>query len=343
MNGDAGGGALLGVCGLRFLYRERQALAVDELDLREGETTVLVGENGSGKTTLLKLLNGLLAPSAGEILYRGRPLMADGGAAIRRDSVLVHQTPYLFRGSVYHNVVYGLKARRPGGRRSRRADFRGRVREALGQVGLAGFEGRSAAELSGGERQRVALARAVVLRPKILFLDEPTANVDADTVRQIEALLLRLAGEGTSLVLSSHHDAFAYRVARRLVRLEEGRIRPSRENILKGQTVGVEEGFSFFRTGGALLRGPAREGEFRTAVLRLEDVILSRRPIRTSAQNRFQGRVLGLEREDRLVRVRLDCGFPLQTLITEASVRELEVEVGKRYYTTFKASAVRLY
>ncbi len=323
---------------LRLLYGDRVALAVDELDLREGETTVLVGENGSGKTTLLKLLNGLLAPSHGEVLYRGRPLAADGMAAIRRDSVLVHQAPYLFHGSVQRNVAYGLKVRRLAGR-----EVRERVREALARVGLAGFEDRRAVELSGGEQKRVALARALALRPKVLLLDEPTANMDADSIRQIEEALLALACGGTSLVLSSHHDAFACRVARRLVRLEAGRPRPARENLLKGRVTAVDESFCYFQTGPAVLRGPARGGAFCTAVLRLEDVLLSREPVLSSAQNRFRGRVRGMVREDHLLRVSLDCGFPLETLITEASRRELEVAVGKDYYVTFKASAVQLY
>ncbi len=330
--------ALLALRGVRFRYGEREVLTVEELDLRAGEATVLVGDNGSGKTTLLKLLNGLLAPSAGEVFYQGRPLGAGGDEAIRRDSVLVHQDPYLFRGSVHHNVAFGLKVRHVAA-----AETRGRVQEALARVGLKGFERRRAGELSGGEGKRVALARALALRPRVLFLDEPTASVDADTVRRIENLLRELVQGGTTLVLSSHHDGFAYRVADRLVRLETGRTAPGRENLLKGTLEGMDGSFCRFRTGTAVLLAPAREGAFTTAVVPLEDVLLSREPLASSARNRFQGRVTALRHEDRLLRVELDCGFPLETLITGSAQRELEIEEGRTYHVTFKATAVRLY
>jgi tungstate transport system ATP-binding protein len=323
---------------LRFAYDSDPVLQLGELEIPGEGVTVLIGPNGSGKTTLLKLLNALLPVSGGRILYRQRPLNAQTTARLRGESVLVHQDPYLFDGSVYGNVSYGLKVRRIPTEQTRRA-----VAEALQRVGLAGFEHRKARRLSGGERQRVAIARALVLAPRVLFLDEPTANVDADSIGLLERLVLDLSERGTAVIISTHHPAFAYRLGTQLVFMEEGRRVPGRENIFKGSVDGRDDSFTYFRTGNALLRCPAQEGDFTTAVLPLDDVILSDERTRTSAQNQFHGAVTRVEKVEHTVRVSLDCGFPVQALITDYSVTTMKVVPGAEFFVTFKASAIRLY
>jgi tungstate transport system ATP-binding protein len=323
---------------LRFAYDGDPVLELDGLEIPGGGVTILIGPNGSGKTTLLKLLNGLLAVSAGRVLYRGQPLNAQIMPLLRQESVLVHQDPYLFDGSVYGNVSYGLRVRRTPACRARRA-----VAEALQRVGLGGFEHRKARRLSGGEKQRVAIARALVLDPQVLLLDEPTANLDADTIQLLERLVMDLNGEGTTVIISTHHPAFAYRLGTRLVFMEEGRLIEGRENIFKGTVDSRDESFTYFRTGTHVLRCPAQEGDFTTAVLSLGDVILSTERIRTSAQNQFSGRVLQMQTIDHTVRVSLDCGFAVQALITEYSADRLQVVPGTEFFVTFKAAAIRLY
>jgi tungstate transport system ATP-binding protein len=257
---------------------------------------------------------------------------------MRRESVLVHQDPYLFDGSVYGNVSYGLRVRRTPNDRTRRA-----VADALQRVGLSGFEHRRARGLSGGERQRVAIARALVLDPKVLLLDEPTANVDADSIGLLERLVVDLTDGGTTVIISTHHPAFAYRLGTRLLFMEEGGLVPGRENLFKGTVESKDQSFIYFRTGTELLRCPAQEGDFTTAVLPLDDVILSAERTRSSAQNQFFGAVTQVEPSDHTVRVSLDCGFPVQALITDYSVRTMRVVPGSEFFVTFKASAIRLY
>lgn len=323
---------------LRFAYNADPVLDIVDLEIRSGGITVLIGPNGSGKTTLLKLLNGLLPVSSGGILYRGQPLNSQTIAELRSESVLVHQDPYLFDGSVYGNVSYGLKVRRIPSEQVHQA-----VAEALRMVGLGGFEHRKARRLSGGERQRVAIARALVLDPKVLLLDEPTANVDVETIELLERLILHLNEGGTTVIVSTHHPAFAYRLGTRLVLMEEGRLVAGRENVFKGVSESTDERFTYFRTGAQVLRCPAQEGRFTTAVLALDDVILSKERIQTSAQNQFSGTVRRVETADHTVRVSLDCGFPVQALITEYSVDSLKVVPGAEFFVTFKASAIHLY
>lgn len=323
---------------LSFAYDSDPVVDLPVLEIEPGGVVALVGANGSGKTTLLKLMNGLLPASGGRVLYRGQPLSSQTMPRLRRETVLVHQDPYLFDGSVYANVSYGLRLRHKPAQEVRRA-----VAEALNWVGLTGFEHRRARRLSGGERQRVAIARALVLDPKVLLLDEPTANVDAASIELLERLILRLDDAGTTIIFSSHLPAFAYRLSTHLIFLEEGRRVPGRENIFKGAVESTDDRFAYFRTGTQLLRCPAQEGRFTTAVFPFDDVILSKERIHTSAQNQFLGTVEKVEKIDHMARVSLDCGFPVQALITEYSVDSLKVVPGERFYVTFKASAIRLY
>jgi tungstate transport system ATP-binding protein len=323
---------------LSFAYDSVPALNLSTLEMPIGGITVLIGPNGSGKTTLLKILNGLLPLSKGEILYRGRPLDSPTITRLRQESVLVHQDPYLFDGSVYGNVSYGLRLRRFPAHRVELA-----VAESLQRVGLSGFEHRRARRLSGGERKRVAIARALVLNPKVLLLDEPTSDVDTDSIELLERLVLRLTEGGTSVIMSTHHPAFAYRLGTHLVFMDEGGLVAGRENIFKGVVEATDESFTYFRTGTRILRCPAQEGRFTTAVLPIDDVILSRQRISTSAQNQFQGTVRRVDRIDHTVRVSLDCGFSVEARITEYSVESLKVVPGETFFVTFKASAIRLY
>jgi molybdate/tungstate transport system ATP-binding protein len=329
---------------LRFAY-DREAVSrrefdvrIDSLRINRGEYIAFVGENGAGKTTLLKLLNGLLEPSEGSIYLDGELLSSNRYARIRASSVLVHQQPYLFVGSVYANVSYGLKVRKISQRIIRR-----KVLERLALVGLDGFSHRKARELSGGEQQRVALARALVLEPEVLMLDEPTAHMDQGSIRQLREVLRKLRRQGTTLIMSSHQQEFAYRLADRLEVMEDGMLIPNRENIFKGEVVRRDERFMYFGMKGGELRCPDREGAFTTAVLSTNDIILSQSPIETSAQNQFRGLVKGMERYGSLVQVELDCGFPLKACITEYSLEHLGVLPGRELFATFKASALRLY
>jgi tungstate transport system ATP-binding protein len=323
---------------LSFTYDSEPVLDLPVLEIEPGGVVALVGANGSGKTTLLKLMNGLLPASSGRLRYRGQPLSSQTMPRLRQETVLVHQDPYLFDGSVYANVSYGLRLRHEPSQAVRRA-----VAEALNWVGLPGFEHRRARRLSGGERQRVAIARALVLDPKVLLLDEPTANVDSTSIELLERLILHLADEGTTIIFSSHLPAFAYRLSTHLIFLEEGRRVPGRENIFKGAVENTDDRFAYFRTGTQVLHCPAQEGRFTTAVLPFDDVVLSKARIYTSAQNQFLGTVEKVDKIDHMARVSLDCGFPVQALITEYSVDTLKVVPGGRFYVTFKASAIRLY
>jgi tungstate transport system ATP-binding protein len=194
--------------GLCKVYGDRTVLDLDELNVRQGEILALVGPSGAGKSTLLRLLNFLELPSAGVIRYDGVEVLGGASLDLRRQITTVFQRPLLQRASVRENVEYGLRLR------NLRPD--GRVDAILEEVGLSAFARQPARQLSGGEMQRVALARALVIRPRVLLLDEPTANLDPYNVGLIEDIVRRQnADHGMTLVLVTHNIFQAKRLAHR--------------------------------------------------------------------------------------------------------------------------------
>ena len=190
------------------------SLWIEALEVLPGDYLALQGPNGSGKTTLLKVLNGLLSPSSGEILFKGIPLSKN--PELHRCTTYVHQAPYLFEGTVFRNIAFGLHSRRVSP-----SEIELRVKEALKCTGLEGFEHRNARKLSGGETYRVAIARALALQPEVLLLDEPTAQTDAESSQLIKATLKRIReDQHTTVIFATHDSDLAASLADRIVQMK---------------------------------------------------------------------------------------------------------------------------
>ncbi|MFO7782716.1 MAG: ATP-binding cassette domain-containing protein [Spirochaetia bacterium] len=335
------GRALLEVEGLSFAYDTEPVLAVDGLSIHTGDVAVLTGHNGSGKTTLLKVLNGLLSPSEGVVRLWGESIATGRGRSLLRSrSVLVHQRPYLFHESVEANIRYVVKLREPGAR-----DIDARIAESLAAVRLEGFAHRRATGLSGGEKQRVAIARALAVRPELLLLDEPTSNIDPESIRAIEGALGETNRRGTTIVITTHNVATAYRLATSVYPMEAGRMHGDRNAVFRGDVEQTDEYFTYFRVdGGSVIRTPAQSGHAVAAVIPMDDIIVSTEPLRSSAQNHFRGRVAAVEPYEGGRRVDVDCnGVIMPALVTPYAVEQLGLRPGAEVHLAFKASAVRLY
>jgi tungstate transport system ATP-binding protein len=179
-----------------------------------GPRTVILGPNGSGKSVLMRLCHGLLTPTLGRIVWQGT-----SEAHRPRSQAMVFQRPVMLRRSAIGNVTYGLAvAGVARGERERRAA------EVLDAVGLSSVAGRPARVLSGGEQQRLALARAWALAPEVLFLDEPTANLDPGAAREVERIVDRIHASGTKIVMTTHNLGQARRLADEILFMSGGRV-----------------------------------------------------------------------------------------------------------------------
>jgi tungstate transport system ATP-binding protein len=208
---------------IRKCYGSNVALDIEELTIAEGRLYTLTGANGAGKSTLLAILAFLAPPTSGEIFYAGKRVDWSHGSVeeCRRKVTLLHQSPYLFGGSVHDNVAFGLKVRGIEGEEQRRI-----VERALDAVGLDGFRERKARELSGGEAQRVAMARALALKPEVLLLDEPLANIDRETAGLLETVIAALPAQGTTVVMTTHDPEHPGRLNGEPIFLEGGKAVP---------------------------------------------------------------------------------------------------------------------
>lgn len=187
--------------------------------IREGEFFSLLGPSGCGKTTLLRMIAGLDDPTVGEIRIDGKPM--NGVPANHRPTNMVFQSYAIFPHlNVFENVSYGLRKQRLV-----KAEVERRVAEALAMVSLSGYEKRASHAMSGGQRQRIALARALVLRPRVLLLDEPLSALDKQLREQMQIELRHLQREvGITFVLVTHDQSEALTMSDRIAVMFEGNI-----------------------------------------------------------------------------------------------------------------------
>jgi tungstate transport system ATP-binding protein len=201
--------------GLRLERRGRPILDGVNVRFAPHGISALLGPNGAGKSVLLRVLAALIAPDAGVVTWAGRTPRRE----LRPRLGFVFQKPVLLRRSALANVTYALRAARVP-----RREHAARARDALAGAGLSELAHTPARLLSGGEQQRLAIARALATEPELVFLDEPTANLDPAASAHIEALIGRMAASGRKVVLVTHDVGQARRLADEVIFLLRGRI-----------------------------------------------------------------------------------------------------------------------
>jgi polar amino acid transport system ATP-binding protein len=225
--------ALVRVRGLRKSFGANLVLDGIDLDIGEGDVTVLLGPSGSGKSTLLRCVNHLEKPDAGFVEVAGDIIgyryhrnrlhelraaaITDQRAAIGMVFQQFNLFPHL---TVLENIVEGPVA---AGRSTRKAAAV-RARELLAQVGLGGREQAYPRQMSGGQQQRVAIARALAMEPRLMLFDEPTSALDPELVGDVLAVMRDLARSGMTMLVVTHEIGFAREVADTVVFLDGGRI-----------------------------------------------------------------------------------------------------------------------
>ncbi len=209
----------------RFGSGDATVVAVDEVDIRieASELVMLMGDSGCGKTTLISLLGCILTPDAGELQIDGEPINPEVQdlSVIRREKIgfvfqLFHLLPYL---TALENVMVAMDLAR-----TKTAEAESRAIELLTQVGLTERLHHRPAQLSGGEKQRVSFARALANRPKIIFADEPTANLDSRQSDNLMNLIQELRHKHqTTIAIVTHHEGLKEN-ADRVIQMKDGRI-----------------------------------------------------------------------------------------------------------------------
>ena len=335
--------------------------AVLDAVLAPGSVLVLFGPSGAGKTTVLRQIAGLERPDAGVIRFGGEVWcdVASGHwrpPQERRVGLVFQQTTLFPHLTVADNISYGVR---------RGSDP---VEEIAALLGIANLGNRYPGALSGGEAQRVALARALAPRPRLLLLDEPFAALDAPTRgrlrRDVRSLLQTT---GTPAILVTHDRAEAMAMGDSVAVMIGGRVRQTGslgdvfgrpadvevaaslgiDNVLDARLVDASDGVVTITVQGVLLHAVERDvippGSVVFACIRAEDVTLETRAAgEASTRNHLAARIVAIASEGPIDRVTLDCGFPLDALITRRSRDELHLAPGMPVTAAIKATAVHV-
>ena len=355
--------ALLDLQNLTVQRGGRLVLSVPDLQVYPGEVLAVVGPNGSGKSTLLLTLSQLLKTQTGTMRFNGQPLTTASGVTFRRRIALVLQDPLLLDLTVFENVAIGLRFRNLHWR-----DVENRVSLWLEKLAITHLRHRPASSLSGGEAQRVSLARAFALQTDLLLLDEPFSALDAPTrTALLPDFQTLLAQSQQTAILVTHDLNEALLLGSRMAVLINGELRqvgsPQQvlfapadmdvaafvgvETILPGRVIDNRSGLALISAGSWQLEVPSEvtaPGREVFVCLRPEDLTLWRMEpaVQSSARNHLTGLVTQLIPQGALMRVVVDCGFPVVVLITRASALEMSLAAGSAVAVSFKASAAHL-
>lgn len=346
------------------VYGEIEVLHGVGITVGEGEILGIIGPSGSGKSTFLRILDLIEPPTSGVLSLFDVDVVEhrDRVVDLRRRMGMLFQKPIVFNTSVYDNVALGLKYRRVS-----KAEIDVSVKRLLEEVGLSRYIRSNARNLSGGEQQRVSLARVLVTEPEILFLDEPTANLDPKSTETIERIVRGMNRDrGMTVVMNTHDMLQGQRIAGRIGVMIGGELlqvgSPRQifyapesttiahfvgvDNIHEGRIVESEHHITTVEVAGVPLyvgEAPPRTGERITVIFRGEDVTLGiGETALTSARNVLRGTIAEIDDIAPFVHVKVDCGFPVSALVTSRSAEEMALGVGTPVWASIKASAVHL-
>ena len=354
--------AFLKTVGICQVFERKDILNNIDLEIDKGEVFTLIGPTGAGKTTLIRILALLDKPYTGRYYFDGTDLTGPQSLQFeaRRRTAYVQQRPIVFAMNVFDNVACGLKWRH-----IQSAVIKRRVDKVLELVGMADYWNRTAKTLSGGEIQRVAIARAIVTEPEVLFLDEPTANMDPVSTAKIEKVLELLISERkTTIIMTTHNMSQGQRLASRLGVIISGKliqtggiddifIYPQNkevadfvgvENILKGEVVKKDNGLVSVQLNNQYVYSVSEveTGQRVYVLIRPENIVFSSSQNAGSSRNVFKCRVTRINTIGSLVRIEVDCGFTLLGVVTTDAARELNISLGKEMYASFKATSTHV-
>lgn len=319
-----------------FSYGGPPVLVIDHLRIPAGEIMALVGPNGSGKTTLLHLLAFLMTPQTGNIFFFGSKTSQGSLFGVRRRVGLLLQNPYLFNMSVLGNLLWGLRIRGMS-----KSEAEALSLDALGRVGLAGFEHRYVKTLSGGESQRVALARAIVLNPDVLLLDEPATHMDRESIERTEEIVLEMnKKQGKTVVITTHNPTQVQQVTHRFLHIFQGSCCSAAPDNLFGGS--MSEDGTIFDTGSIRVNLPASAIRGRRLSIDPSRITLSSEMSKTEPANSFKGSIVALSEENGSVRAQVQAGERFHVLMQANSPEARDLRLGRTVWLSFNSDAIEI-
>ena len=341
-------------------YEDLQVLHDINLKIKRGTSTALVGPTGSGKTVLLRLIDLLEKPSSGEVYFEGFDANESSNRRlnIRRKIGMVFQKPLAFKATVYENVAYGLKVR------GKTKDIDKKIKNILEVIGLEGYGNRNALKLSGGETQRLALARAMITDPKLLLLDEPTANLDPISTTKMEELISKINQEfETTIIMTTHDLTQGQKLADEMLILNNGFIsqtgtpdeifrKPKNKfvadfigipNLMTGEVETTENGLISINTGLIKVYTLTEKRGTVNFSVRPDEITISKEKMQTSARNTIYGKVREIVDTGSLIRLVINTGELFTVFITQKSLKELDISLGSDVWLYFKVHAVHVF
>jgi molybdate/tungstate transport system ATP-binding protein len=328
------------------------------LEINDRDYFIFLGPSGSGKTMLLELIAGMWSPDSGKIF------MDDTDVTMlppeKRGVGFVYQNYMLFpHKTVFENIAFGLNIRRVD-----KKEIQVQVEEMMDLFGITKLSNRLPRTLSGGEQQRTALARALIIRPKVLLMDEPLSSLDRITREELIQEFKRIHKTfDVTIIHVTHNFDEALQLADRIAIIKEGTVSQvgdtddvfrhpkdefvadfvGTENIIKGVAREGEDNLTIVDTGNIEIKSSEKKIGVVHATIRPEDITLSTVKAPTSARNVFKGSIKEIYDLGTIIKLTIDIGESLVLVLTRQSFLDLELNVGKQIFIYFKATAVNLF
>lgn len=313
-------------------------LNIDDLVFCNKHIHVIVGPNGSGKSTLLNLVSFVDKPDKGKILINDKPVSYKN--RLRKKIGFVRQSPYLFNTSVFENIALGLKIRKHP-----KNEIISRVNKILDRLKIQHLADRNVRKLSKGEYQRTAIAQIFVLEPEIILMDEPMANIDAQSTLSIEEIVKGIQKKSNSvIVMTTHSLTQAYRISPEIISIRQGKIVDFvHENVFFGKINSIAGGLQCMNAGKGIDIILSTEKKTSTSIaIDPKNVLISKNVVKTSARNTFKGKIIKIELLGPNVRLLVDVGVNLYSIITKQSFDEMNINLGSTVYVSFKVNSVEV-
>lgn len=327
------------------------------IDVNDGEYLMILGPTGAGKTILLETIAGVYPPDKGKVYLNDRDIT--NLPPRKRNIGMVYQDYMLFPHlTVEQNIKYGLRSRKVTKKEAAQ-----KVDKLTDLLGVSHLSHRYPGTLSGGEQQRIAIARALVIEPEVLLLDEPLSALDSETRNKLRQELRRIHSfTHTTMIHVTHSFDEAFLLGSQMAIMNEGEIvqvgEPSEvfrkpnckfaaeflgvSNVYRGESV-IANGIAYINIDDMRFASATTMVGQVYASIRPEDILVSLKPIESSARNSFHGEIQDISDTGIIVRITVDVGVPLVAAITRRSFLDMGLKKGMKVFLTFKAADVHVF